>query len=66
MQLFSWSRWHVVFNNQVGHLYKFEAQLSAIKSHVNFEVSILTNNIESISNDFEKRMNILLGKENSN
>ena len=47
------------------HISKLEAQLSAIKSYVNCEVSILTNKIESISNDFEKRINTLLGKEKS-
>ena len=47
------------------HISKLEAQLYAIKSYVNCEVSILTNKIESISNDFEKRINTLLGKEKS-
>ena len=47
------------------HISKLEDQLSAIKSYVNCEVSILTNKIESISNDFEKRINTLLGKEKS-
>ena len=45
------------------HISKLEAQLSAVKSYVNCEVSILTNKIESISNDFEKRINTLLGKK---
>ena len=44
---------------------KLEAQLSAIKSYVNCEVSIVTNKIESISNDFEKRISTLQGKEKS-
>ena len=35
------------------HICKLEAQLPAIKSYVNCEVSILTNKIESISNEFE-------------
>ena len=47
------------------HICQLEAQLSAIKSYVNCEVSILTNKIESISNDFEKRINTLQGKEKS-
>ena len=47
------------------HISKLEAQLSAVKSYVNCEVSILTNKIESISNDFEQRINNLLGKEKS-
>ena len=47
------------------HLSKLKAQLSAIKSYVNCEVSVLTNKIESISNDFEKRITTLLGKEKS-
>ena len=45
------------------HISKLEAQLYAIKSYVNCQVSILTNKTESISNDFEKRINTLLGKE---
>ena len=48
------------------HICKLEAQLSAIKNYVNCEVSILTNKTESISKDFEKRINILQGKENIN
>ena len=48
------------------HICKLEAQLSAIKNYVNCEVSILTNKIESISKDFEKRINILQGTENIN
>ena len=47
------------------HICKLEAQLSAIKSYVNCEVSILTNKMESISNDYEKRINTLQGKEKS-
>ena len=47
------------------HICKLEAQLSAIKSYVNCEVSILTNKIESISNDFEKRIKNFQGKEKS-
>ena len=47
------------------HISKLEAQLPAIKSYVNCEILILTNKIESISNDFEKRINTLLGKEKS-
>ena len=47
------------------HICKLEAQQSAIKSYVNCEVSILTNKIESTSNDFEKRMNTFQGKEKS-
>ena len=47
------------------HISKLEARLSAVKSYVNCEVSILTNKIESISNDFEKRINTLLEKEKS-
>ena len=47
------------------HISKLEAQLSAVKSYVNCEVSILTNKIENISNEFEKKMNTLLGKENN-
>ena len=45
------------------HISKLEAQLSAIKSYVNCEVSILTNKIESILNDFQERITTLLGKE---
>ena len=40
-------------NDLKKHISKLEAQLSAIKSYINCEVSILTNKIESISNDFE-------------
>ena len=47
------------------HISKLEAQLSAVKSYVNCEVSILTNKIENISNEFEKKINTLLGKENN-
>ena len=47
------------------HISKREAHLSGIKSYVNCEVSILTNKIESIWNDFEKRIKTLLGKEKS-
>ena len=47
------------------HICKPEAQLSTIKSYVNCEVSILTDKIGSISNDFEKRISTLPGKENS-
>ena len=47
------------------HICKLEAQLSAIKSYVNCEVSVL-NKIKSISNDFVKSMNILQRKESSN
>ena len=47
------------------HICKLEARLSSIKSYVNCEVSILTNKIESFSNDFEKRINTLQGKEKS-
>ena len=53
-------------NNLKKHICKLEAQLSAIQSYVNWVVLILTNKCESISNDFEKRINILRGKENSN
>ena len=52
-------------NDLKKHISKLEAQLSAIKSYMNFEISILTNKIESISNDFEKRIKALLGKEKS-
>ena len=52
-------------NDLKKHISKLEAQLSAIKSYMNFEISILTNKIESISNDFEKRIKTLLGKEKS-
>ena len=52
-------------NDLKKHISKLEAQLSAIKSYINCEVSILTNKIESISNDFEKRIKTLLGKEKS-
>ena len=52
-------------NDLKKHISKLEAQLSAIKSYMNFEISILTNKIESISNDFEKRINTLLGKQKS-
>ena len=52
-------------NDLKKHISKHEAQLSAIKSYINCEVSILTNKIESISNGFKKRINILLGKEKS-
>ena len=52
-------------NDLKKHISKLEAQLSAIKSYVNCEVSILTNKIESISNDFEKRISALLLKEKS-
>ena len=52
-------------NNLRKHISKLEVQLSAIKSYVNGEASILTNKTESISNDFEKWINILQGKENS-
>ena len=45
------------------HIRKLEAQLSAIKSYLNCEISVLTNKSESISNDFDKRINTLLGKE---
>ena len=45
------------------HISKLEAQISAIKTYVNCEVSILTNKIESISNDFEKRATLCLGKK---
>ena len=45
-------------NDLKKHISKLEAQL-------NCEVSIFTNKIESISNDFEKRINTLLGKEKS-
>ena len=44
---------------------KLEAQLPPIKSYVNCEIPILTNKIESISNDFEKKINTLMGKEKS-
>ena len=52
-------------NNLKKHISKLESQLSAIKSYVNCEVSVLTNKIESVSNDFEKRINTLLGEEKS-
>ena len=53
-------------NNDLNkHISKLEARLSAIKRYINCEVSILTNKIESISNDFEKRITTLLGKEKS-
>ena len=52
-------------NDLMKDIRKLEAQLYAIKSYVNCEVSILTNKIESISNDFDKRINTLLGKEKS-
>ena len=42
-----------------------EARPSTIKSYVNCQVLILTNKIESISNDFEKRISTLQGKEKS-
>ena len=45
------------------HISKLEAQISAIKTYVNCEVSILTNKIESISNDFEKRTTLCWGKK---
>ena len=44
---------------------KLEARPSTIKSYVNCQVLILTNKIESISNDFEKRISTLQGKEKS-
>ena len=47
------------------HICKLEAQLSAIKSYANYEVSILTNKIISFSNDFGKRISILQEKEKS-
>ena len=50
-------------NDLKKHISKLEAQLPAIKSYINCQVSILTNKTESISNDFEKRINTLLGKE---
>ena len=54
------------FKNCVNNdLRKHISQLSAIKSYANCEVSILTNKIESISKDFDKRINTLLGKEKS-
>ena len=43
-------------NDLKKHISKLEAQL-------NCEVSIFTNKIESISNDFENRINTLLGKK---
>ena len=52
-------------NDLKKHISKLEAQLSAIKSYINCEVSILANKNESISNDFEKRITTLLGKEKS-
>ena len=52
-------------NDLKKHISKLEAQLSAIKSYINCEVSVLTNKIESISNDFKQRINTLLGKEKS-
>ena len=48
------------------HICNLEAQLSVIKSYVNCEISILTNKIESVSNDFEKTIKVLQGKQNSN
>ena len=51
-----------LFSNLRKRICKLEAQLSAIKSYVNCEVSILINKIESISNDFGKSINILQGK----
>ena len=51
-------------NNDLNkHKCKLEAQLSAIKRYINYEVSILPNKIKSISNDFEKRINTLQGKK---
>ena len=52
-------------NDLKKHISKLEAHLSAIKSYINCEVSILTKKIESISNYFEKRITTLLGKEKS-
>ena len=48
------------------HICKLKAKLYTIKSYVNCEVSILTSKNESISNDFEKTINTLQGKEKSN
>ena len=45
------------------HISKLEAQVSAIKIYVNCEVLILTNKIESISNDFDKRATLCWGKK---
>ena len=46
-------------NNLRKHICKLEIyHLSAIKGYFNCKVSILTNKIEYISNDFEKRINI--------
>ena len=47
------------------HICKLDDQLSEMKSYVNCEVSILINKTESISNDFEKRISTLQGKEKS-
>ena len=48
------------------HICKLKAKVYTIKSYVNCEVSILTSKNESISNDFEKTINTLQGKEKSN
>ena len=47
------------------HLCKLEAKLSVIKSYVNCKISISTNKTESISNNFERRINTLQEKEKS-